>query len=98
MAQEQAGGRGSDHGQAAGRDKYFYFVDDQKYEWDAASISGSQIRARIPNLNPAYQVFWEKPGNEPDVLVQDNTAIPLTREHEGVPHLYTVAPATFGAA
>jgi hypothetical protein len=75
--------------------KFHYFVDDVKYEFDQSSITGAQIKSRIPNFNPSYQLFLEKHGNEPDQLIADTDAISLDPAG-GVKKFFTAPPATFG--
>lgn len=90
----------SEHGHSGEHEppqtKYFYFVDDTKYEHDSASITGAQIRARIPGLDPNFQIFLEGHGGAEDSLVAASTGVNLDRQGQGVPRLYTAPPATFG--
>ncbi len=76
--------------------KYHYFVDTTKYETESPSLTGAQIKAKIENFNPAYQLFLENPGDDPDSLVSDSESISLDPHGHGVRHFYTVPPATFG--
>jgi len=87
-----------DKGKPEKPEKYFYFVDDDKYEWASESIPGAQIKRRIPNFDATSQLFLERPGNEPDQLIDDLTSVDLNREKGGPPRLYTVPAATFGSA
>jgi hypothetical protein len=82
-------------GSVAGeQQKYGYSVDGVRYHWDKSSITGAQIKASIPNLNPTFQLFREGTGGQPDKLVNDSDSIDLAHT---APHLYTAPPATFGA-
>ena len=36
--------------------EFFYFVDNVKYETDQSTITGAQIKARIPNFDPTQIV------------------------------------------
>jgi hypothetical protein len=76
--------------------KYHYFVDAQKYDTDKASLTGAEIKARIPNFNPAFQLYLENPGDAPDTLVSDSEPISLDPAGHGIRKFYTVPPATFG--
>jgi len=76
--------------------KFHYFVDGAKYDTDEDSLTGAQIKARLPNFNPAYQLYMENPGDAPDTLVSDSEAISLDPKGHGVRKFYTVPPATFG--
>lgn len=78
----------------AGHHEFHYFVDGVKYDSRKPAITGSEIKRLIPNFNPAFQVFLEKRGSDPDELVSDGQSYDLTH---GAPHFYTVPPATFGA-
>ncbi len=89
---------GQGHGGQQGDDhqKYFYFVDDKKYDYESASITGAQIRARIPGLDASFQLFLEGHAGQADTPVGPSTAVTLSPEAEGAPRLYTAPPATFG--
>lgn len=84
---------GKGQAEHSARTHYQYFVDNTKYENDSTSITGSQIKARIPGYNPAFQLFLEGHGQEADRLIADPESVDLTK---GAPHLYTAPPATFG--
>lgn len=55
--------------------KFHFFVDAKQYETDQASVTGAQIKATVSGLNPAYQLFLESHGNDPDRLVSDGETI-----------------------
>ena len=76
-------------------EKFFYFVDNVRYETDHKSLTGAQIKAKIPNFDPAYSLFLEEPGDDPDRLITDETTVSLEKE-KGPRRFYTVPPATFG--
>ena len=87
--------------QAAAHDKdkkkeYFYFVGDERYTYEFATITGAQIKARIPNFDPTYTLMLEGPGNEPDTPVADDTSISLEFD-KGPRRFYIVPPANFGS-
>jgi hypothetical protein len=75
--------------------KFTYFVDNVKFETDQSTLTGAQIKARIPNLDPSYGLFLEMPGEEPDKQILDDTSVELKKEH-GPLRFYTVPPANFG--
>lgn len=75
--------------------KYHYFVNNQKYETDQSTITGAQIKAKVPGLDPTYSLFLEGHGQDPDKLIADNDSVPL-EESGGVKKFYTAPPATFG--
>jgi hypothetical protein len=76
--------------------KFFFFVDKAKYENDSSSITGAEIRQKVPNLDPSYSLFVEGHGNDPDKLVQDTDSFDLERHGQGPLMFYTVPPAAFG--
>ena len=88
-------GHGGGEGQAgSGKEpkKYEYFVDNAKYESDVSALTGAQIKAKIPNFDPAYQLVLEGHGHDPDRVIGDSETVSL----EPKPHFYTAPPANFG--
>jgi hypothetical protein len=77
------------------KDKFFYFVDDVKYETDQETVTGALIKAKIPNFDPNYALFLESVGGAPDQLISDDTPVSLKKEH-GPRRFYTVPPAVAG--
>ena len=77
------------------REKIFYFVDNVKYETDQSTLTGTQIKAKIPNFDNAYGLFLEGHGNDPDQPINDDTSISLDKE-KGPRRFYSVPPTTFG--
>jgi hypothetical protein len=76
-------------------EKYFYFVDGEKYESDEEVLTGAQIKARIPNFDHALLLMLEGAGKEPDSIVTDDRSISLAKVH-GPRRFFTTPPATFG--
>jgi hypothetical protein len=76
--------------------KFFFFVDNAKYDHDSSSITGAGIRQKVPNLDPAYSLFLEAQGDDPDRLVQDTESFDLERKGQGPLKFYSVPPAAFG--
>ena len=74
---------------------YAYFVDDVKYESELRSVTGAVIKAKIPNFERTYSLYEEMPGNEPDILITDDTTVDLAKD-DGPRRFYTVPPASFG--
>jgi len=72
---------------------FHYFVDGVKYETQLSSITGAEIKAKIPNFNPSYSLYLEGRGGEPDKLITDTDSVPL---EDGAKHFHTVPPASFG--
>ena len=83
--------------QGGGPPVFFYFVDGKKYDWPTSSITGAQIKAAIPGLNPTFQIILEGQGNEPDRAITDTDTFSLELPGRGPLHFYTAPPATFGA-
>lgn len=83
----------NEHGQKD--EKYFYFVDNVKYETESATLTGDQIKAKIPNFDRSYALFLESHGDDPDQLIADSTTMTLEKD-KGPRRFYTVPPATFG--
>jgi hypothetical protein len=76
-----------------GRVRYFFFLDGQKFESETSSITGADVRAKLPPEKAGYAIFLEQHGNEPDTAITDTSSFSL----EKTPlHFYSVPPATFG--
>ena len=74
---------------------YAYFIGADKYETEEPALTGAQIKARIPNLEPNTGLSLEGHGNDPDRLIGDDEVVRLAFEH-GPLHFTLVPPATFG--
>jgi hypothetical protein len=80
------------------QEKFIFFVDDLKLETTHSSLTGAQIKALIPNFNPAYSLFLEEPGDQPDKLINDTDSVSLSTQGQGGhKHFTLVPPATFGS-
>lgn len=77
-------------------EKYFYFVDGVKYESDVAEMSVADIKARVPNAEPADKLSIDGHGNEPDRLLNDGDIVNFTKD-KGPVRLTLVPSASFGA-
>jgi len=78
------------------KDKGFtFFVDNKKYETPKNTLTGAEIKAMIPGFDPAYSLYLENKGDDPDELILDSTTISLEKE-KGPKRFYTVPPANFG--
>ena len=75
--------------------KFFYFVNRQKYETDQEVVTGALIRAKIPSLGSSDFLFLENRGSGTDELVADDRKVVL-RTDAGPPQFYTVPPAVAG--
>jgi hypothetical protein len=76
-------------------EKYFYFVDGEKFETGNNFTTGAIIKSRLAEGKRSYAVYLEGNGNDPDTLIGDDTSIDLEKEH-GPKRFYTVPPASFG--
>ena len=80
-----------------GGQKFVYFVDNVEFTTEHSTLTGAQIKAAIPNFNPAYSLFEEEPGDAPDILINDSDSVSLsTQGPGGHKRFYTVPPASFG--
>lgn len=76
------------------KSEYHYSVDGKEYNSEDSALTGAQIKARIPDFNPSYQLVLEGRGGQPDRVIGDNDSVDLN-VHPPC-HFYTVPPATFG--
>lgn len=75
---------------------YKFFVGQQQYETDQTQLTGAQIKAYVPNLEPGTKLSLEGHGHEPDRIIADDELVSLD-EHHGGPRRFTlVPPANFG--
>ena len=51
--------------------KYLYFLDGKKIETDSSSLTGADVRAKLPPEQNGYAIYLETVGDEPDELVND---------------------------
>jgi predicted GIY-YIG superfamily endonuclease len=79
----------------APKEKYFYFVDGEKFESDNEFTTGAIIKSRLPEAKRGYALYLEGHGNEPDTLINEDTSISLDKE-KGPKRFYTTPPASFG--
>jgi len=77
----------------SGRVKYFFFLDGQKFESESSSITGADVRAKLPAEKAGYAINLEQQGNEPDTVVTDTMSFSLEKRPL---HFYSVPPANFG--
>lgn len=75
---------------------FFFFFNDKKYESDRAQLTGRELRALIPDLDPSWAIFEQGRGHDPDRQIGDDTTIDLTKQHSGPKRFFAVPPATFG--
>jgi len=78
-------------------EKYFYFVDGEKFDSDSEFTTGSIIKSRLAEAKRSYALYLEGHGKDPDTLIGDDTSIDLEKE-KGPKRFYTVPPASFGSA
>ncbi len=78
------------------KEEYPYFVDGEKYESEEAYTTGAIIKSKLPEAKRGYALYLEGHGNEPDVLINDDTSVDLKGKEPK--RFYTVPPASFGRA
>lgn len=76
-------------------EKYFYFVDGDKYESEEATVTGAVIKSRLPEAKRGYALWEEGHGGAADKLINDDTSVSLEKD-KGPKRFFTVPPATFG--
>jgi len=77
-------------------EKFFYFVDGEKFESDSEFTTGAIIKSRLPEAKRNYALYLEGHGNDPDTLINDDTSIDLEKD-KGPKRFYTMPPASFGS-
>jgi hypothetical protein len=77
-----------------GHKDYEYFVDGKLYKSRDSALTGAQIKAKIPEYNPSYQLVQEGQAGHPDKIISDSDTVDLN-VHTPL-QFYTVPPATFG--
>jgi hypothetical protein len=85
----------NDHEKQKNAKTYEYFVNQDHYETDQPALTGAQIKARIPNLQPGTGLSLEGHGHDPDRLIGDDELVQLDTGH-GPARFTLVPPATFG--
>ena len=73
--------------------QYKFFLDAQEFETADVHRTGAQIKAFIPSIPAAYQLFLEEEGDTPDKAIADSETVSLEGK---IKHFYAVPPATFG--
>jgi hypothetical protein len=73
--------------------KYSYFLDAEKVDIDTSSVTGAEVRAKLPADKVGYAIYLEGHGNDPDKLVNDSDSFSLEKKLR----FYSVPPANFGS-
>ena len=77
-------------------ESYKFFVGNAKYESDQPQLTGSQIKAYVPDVPPGTKLSLEGHGVDPDRIISDDELVALD-ERQGGPSRFTlVPPANFG--
>jgi hypothetical protein len=77
--------------------KYFFFVNDEKFETDQEYVTGAYIKSRVASLPPGSGLELEGQGNEPNKSISDGDTVSLKLGHgQGAMHFTTSPPANFG--
>jgi hypothetical protein len=85
----------ADGGEKAKPKAIFFFVDGQKYETDQEVLTGLQIKAKVANWDPSFDLSLEGHGHDPDQLIQDDQPVRMDQGH-GPLHFSSVPKANFG--
>lgn len=75
---------------------YFFFVDNAKYESELETLTGAQIKAKVPNWDPTFGLLLEGKGQDPDRIIGDGESVSLAKDH-GPRRFTRVPPASFGS-
>jgi hypothetical protein len=75
---------------------YKFFVGHEKYETDQAQLTGAQIKAYVPNVEPGTKLSLEGHGHDPDRIIADDERVSLDEQHGGPRRFTLVPPANFG--
>ncbi len=68
-------------------------MDGRKYDWPRATITGAELRALVPGLNPEFAITLEAETQHGlDRVIKPEDVIELV----DTPSFYTAPPATFG--
>jgi hypothetical protein len=86
----------SEHSADKNSEKYFYFVDGEKFDSDDEFTTGATIKSRLPEAKRGYALYLEGHGNDADTLINDDTSVSLEKEN-GPKRFYTVPSASFGS-
>lgn len=77
--------------------KYFFFVNDEKFETDDEVVTGAYIKSRIANLPPGSGLEMEGQGSDPNKVIGDGDSVSLKPGRgQGPLRFTTVPPANFG--
>lgn len=76
-------------------EKFFYFVDGDKFDSADPTVTGAVIKSRLPEAKRGYALWEEGHGGAADRLINDDTSVSLEKE-KGPQRFFTVPPATFG--
>lgn len=82
------------NGKAAPK-KWIFFVGGKKYETDQQSLTGLQIKSRVPDWDPNHDLVLEGHGNDQDRVIQDDELVDLEKE-KGPPRFSAAPKANFG--
>lgn len=82
-------------GEKGKKEEYIFFVNGKRYDTNQPSLTGLQIKARVPDWDPNHDLVLEGHGDEPDEVIQDNQLVSLAKDKG--PRRFSSAPkATFG--
>jgi hypothetical protein len=70
----------TEHEHEKPKEKYFYFVDGDKYESEEAHTTGAIIKSKLPEAKRDCMLFEEEQGNHPDKEIFDATHLTLEKD------------------
>ncbi len=76
---------------------YFFFVGEEKFDTELATVTGAYVKSRVPNLPAGSGLQLDGQGNDPDLPFGDSDSVSLELGHGQGPGRFTVVPpANFG--
>jgi hypothetical protein len=74
---------------------YNFFVGSEKYETAERELTGAQIKAYVPDVQPGTKLSLEGHGHDPDRIIADDEKVSMDGDH-GPRRFTLVPPANFG--
>jgi len=74
---------------------FIYFVSGKEYETHHASLTGLQIKAKVPDWDPSHDLVLEGHGDHPDRVIRDDESVHFNN-HEAPRRFSSVPKANFG--
>lgn len=74
---------------------YEFFVNGQKFTTDQQTLTGLQIKAKVPNWDPNHDLVLEAHGHGADRTIGDDEVVDLSKD-QGPLRFSSVPKANFG--